>query len=293
MKDNFDACLRAVLKWEGGKVDDPRDNGGRTNQGITQRVYTAWRAAHNKPKRDVYLIEPSERNAIYRAQYWEAIDGDNLPLGLDYMMFDAAVLSGPVQAIKWLQRALQPTYQGLVDGQMGTATKQALRICSAPRIIDGVMERRLAFFKQLKDWPAFGKGWTRRLTSVHAGALDMARSGKLIEGQDIIVESDGAGVKATIEKVAPRPTKSVADAATGGGIAAGSAAAAVESARASLNGLAAGSNEFVTKIVVALTLMGLVLTLGGLAFRWYQKRKEEQRADALDLPLAPRHGGIA
>lgn len=292
MKDNFQACLKLVLKWEGGKVDDPRDNGGRTNQGVTQRVYTAWRAAHNRPKRDVYQMTADERDDIYRAQYWNAVDGDNLPRGLDYMMFDAAVLSGPVQAIKWLQRALQPTYQGLIDGQMGTATKQAIRISSVPRILDGVMERRLAFFKQLKDWPVFGKGWTRRLTSVHAGALDMVRSGEVIPGQEIIIEGDGSAVKATLDKAAPRPTKSVADAATGGGIAAGSIAAAVETARSSLSTLAAGNSEFVTKVVVALTLLSLVLTVGGLAFRWYQKRQEEKRADALDLALAPKHGGI-
>lgn len=42
---------------EGGKVDHLKDPGGRTNRGITQRVYNAWWSKQNLPARDVYFIE--------------------------------------------------------------------------------------------------------------------------------------------------------------------------------------------------------------------------------------------
>ncbi|MFC0282394.1 glycosyl hydrolase 108 family protein [Camelimonas abortus] len=56
--------------------------------------------------------------AIYRQQYWEKIRGDDLPPGVDYVVFDGAVNSGVAQSAKWLQRALGVR----VDGIIGNAT---------------------------------------------------------------------------------------------------------------------------------------------------------------------------
>jgi lysozyme family protein len=35
----FEDCLARILKHEGGYVNDPLDSGGRTNLGVTQRVW--------------------------------------------------------------------------------------------------------------------------------------------------------------------------------------------------------------------------------------------------------------
>ena len=112
----FDRALPHILIHEGGRVNHPKDPGGRTNQGITQRVYNAWSAKSSLPARDVYLIDDAEVAAIYRFQYWEVVHGDVLPEGVGYVLFDGAVNSGPKQAIKWLQRALGSLYAGTVDG---------------------------------------------------------------------------------------------------------------------------------------------------------------------------------
>ena len=45
---NFDACVALVLASEGFNDDDPRDPGGRTSRGVTQREYDIWRRTHNK-----------------------------------------------------------------------------------------------------------------------------------------------------------------------------------------------------------------------------------------------------
>ena len=42
MKSNFDKCLAMLLEHEGGYVNDPMDNGGMTNLGVTRRVYEDW-----------------------------------------------------------------------------------------------------------------------------------------------------------------------------------------------------------------------------------------------------------
>jgi lysozyme family protein len=61
------AVLPFVLRWERGLVDDPEDPGGRTNQGITQRVYDAWRRRQGLPAQDVESIADAEVKASGRS----------------------------------------------------------------------------------------------------------------------------------------------------------------------------------------------------------------------------------
>ena len=68
----FQKALQFVLHWEGGFVDDPDDLGGRTNKGITQRVYDAYRAKKGVPPRDVKNISDDETSDIYFEEYWLA-----------------------------------------------------------------------------------------------------------------------------------------------------------------------------------------------------------------------------
>lgn len=158
----FARAMPRVLQHEGGKVDDPQDPGGRTNQGVTQAVYTAYRARIGAPARDVFLMDATERDAIYKDQYWRAVRGDDLPAGLDYVAFDGAVNSGPSRSAKWLQQALGVE----ADGHIGVITLAAAQACDVPEIIDRICDIRMAFLKRLKHWPRFGRGWTSRVSGV-------------------------------------------------------------------------------------------------------------------------------
>lgn len=60
MKVDYAEALRRVLVFEGGKVDHPRDPGGRTNQGVTQHVYNGYRVNKGLPQRDVFLIADAD-----------------------------------------------------------------------------------------------------------------------------------------------------------------------------------------------------------------------------------------
>ncbi|MEX0307413.1 MAG: glycosyl hydrolase 108 family protein [Ruegeria sp.] len=42
-RKNFNACLKHILKWEGGYVDHPKDPGGATNHGITHKTLASFR----------------------------------------------------------------------------------------------------------------------------------------------------------------------------------------------------------------------------------------------------------
>ena len=41
---------------------------------------------------------------------------------------------------------------------------------------------------------------------------------------------------------------------------------------------------WISKLVVALIVIGAVLTIGGLAYRWWAGRKKAEVADVLDTP---------
>lgn len=273
----FDRALPHVLIHEGGKVDHPKDPGGRTNKGITQRVYNAWRAKSNLPIRDVYSIDQMEVEAIYRFQYWDAVMGDALPEGVGYVVFDGAVNSGPKQSIKWLQRALGSLYTGKIDGVMGTVTLQAVKACEDhDELIARIIDRRESFLKALKTWSTFGKGWSRRIAQVEQTGQAWA-SGSVGPEPTYV----GGAEKATIDDAKTAPGKAVADGATGGGIGAGGIAIVLEQTKDALTPYSVAGG-WISNLVVGLIIAGAVLAVGGYAYRWWASKKKAALDDALD-----------
>lgn len=166
MNASFSRALTLVLVHEGGFSDHPRDPGGATMKGVIQRVYDAYRQRKGQGPRSVKLLINAELQDIYRQLYWNKIDGDELPAGLDYCVFDAAVNSGPSQAAKWLQRGINDVLgKGtlVVDGNIGPATLAAAEAAPRVEVIDAVCNRRLVMLRGLKTWDVFGDGWTNRI----------------------------------------------------------------------------------------------------------------------------------
>jgi lysozyme family protein len=97
-------------------------------------------------------------------QYWHAVRGDDLPAGLDYVVFDGAVNSGPSRSAKWLQQALGVT----ADGHIGSVTLAAAQAADAAAIIDRICDIRMAFLRGLKHWPRYKNGWTTRVSGVRS-----------------------------------------------------------------------------------------------------------------------------
>lgn len=168
--ERFARCVAEVLKHEGGYVDHPRDPGGATNRGITHLTLADWRG-HPVTKADVQALGEQEAREIYRARFWNAVQGDRLPAGLDLAVFDFAVNSGPGRAARMLQQQL-----GVVaDGAIGPVTLAAIRKVNASRLASGLCRARLAWMRGLSTWATFGKGWTARVVDVERVALEMAR----------------------------------------------------------------------------------------------------------------------
>jgi lysozyme family protein len=171
MIGNFIPSLGAVLVHEGGFTNNPRDPGGATNKGVTQRVYDDWRLHEKLAPRSVRHINDYEVGAIYRKRYWDACRCDDLPAGVDYCVFDFAVNSGTNRAARYLQKAAGV----LDDGMIGPVTIAAVRAEDSVAIIEKVCAARLNFLRQLTIFDAFGRGWTRRVEEVCTRAKAMAQ----------------------------------------------------------------------------------------------------------------------
>ena len=163
MKSNFQQSLLAVLRHEGGYVNNPADPGGMTNLGCTKAVWEEW-VGHPVDERDMRRLSPADVAPLYKAKYWNKINGDALPAGLDYVVFDCAINSGPGRAAKFLQEVIGVT----ADGAIGPNTLKALAAHNTSEVIDAYQAKRLAFMQSLPAWGTFGRGWGRRVTEVAA-----------------------------------------------------------------------------------------------------------------------------
>jgi lysozyme family protein len=157
MKENFAISLQMTLRHEGGYSNDKHDPGGATMRGVTWREYNRYRKAKGLPIRPVRECTVEEMHDIYRRNYWDAMNCDSLPAGLDFAIFDLAVNNGVGRAKQFLPRAMQAT-----DG-------------SSRALVNSICDQRLAFDKGLRIWRVFGRGWSRRIAEVRAASLGMAK----------------------------------------------------------------------------------------------------------------------
>lgn len=105
----FQRCLDIVLRFEGGRVDDPDDLGGRTAFGVTQAAFNAARTRWGQPRGDVWQIRPDEVAAVYEESYWDPSGAWQHPWPMDLCIFDAAVQHGVSRATRWAQECPTPT----------------------------------------------------------------------------------------------------------------------------------------------------------------------------------------
>ena len=168
MKENFDKCLKMLLSHEGGFVNHPEDPGGITNLGVTKKVYDEW-TGRESTEQEMRDLTPEDVAPIYKKNYWDRVKGDSLPSGLDWACFDWAVNSGKSRPSKAIQRAVGAT----ADGAIGPATLGLIMEKDPKFIIEYVHDVRQDFYKSLKTFETFGRGWTRRNKETLHQALEM------------------------------------------------------------------------------------------------------------------------
>ncbi len=159
----FDTSFTRLMKNEGGYVNHPRDPGGETMYGVTKRV--AIEHGYNGSMRNLPISIAMD---IARKSYWDKTQCDALDPLVASQVFDAAYNHGPRNAIKFLQRAVGAS----VDGIIGPNTIAAANAKPPYTVVLNFLSERLDFFTRIGTWSTFGKGWSRRIAEQLAFAAE-------------------------------------------------------------------------------------------------------------------------
>lgn len=171
--DAFERALDILLRHEGGYVNHPRDPGGRTNLGVTQRVWEAWTG---KPATEAEMRSLTREKVapLYRKNYWDAVKADDLPPALALCVFDFAVNAGPGRAARMLQQMVGASQDGIIGPNTLARVEEAAAERGVTYLVRLYQEMRRAYYQSLSTFSTFGRGWLRRVDEVEAAALELA-----------------------------------------------------------------------------------------------------------------------
>lgn len=126
----FDELVEFIFLKEGGYVNDPNDPGRETKYGISKRAY---------PNEDIKNMTKERAREIYRRDYWNKLNLDEVEFPMNLIMFDTAVNMGI------------------------TAAKQLEGISSS---WEDYLFRRIEYYSRLITAKFYLRGWVNRVLSI-------------------------------------------------------------------------------------------------------------------------------
>ena len=159
MLSNWQQAFEQMLKGERLFTDDERDIGnklpdghkGSTMLGVTQYNWEQH-VGHQVTHDDMRKLTPADVEPLYKKKYWDVVQGDKLPNGIDYLVFDMGVNSGPGRSIKLLQAAVGVP----VDGGLGPITLSAVWALDPVTLIERFSAEKVVFYRSLDSFPVYG-----------------------------------------------------------------------------------------------------------------------------------------
>lgn len=159
----FEIAMKILLdkRVEGGYVNDPNDDGGETNFGISKRAF---------PNVDIKNLTPEKAAQIYLANYWIPCHCDQLPPSVAILVFDSAVNMGVETASKILQESVGVPADGII-GKQTISAANGLCYNRSYDLLNEYMSIRIVRYSRMKKWPLYVTGWMRRIMFVYSQAL--------------------------------------------------------------------------------------------------------------------------
>jgi len=159
---NFEHAFVKLIGHEGGLSLDPKDRGNWTTGIIGKGELKGTKygiSAMSYPHLNIQALTLEQAEDIYREDFWG--QSDLIPAAVRFDFFDAAVNSGYVQSVKWLQRAAGASD----DGVMGPKTLLAVRKSNPQQLAKRFNGHRLSAMTNMKAWDSQGRGWARRIAA--------------------------------------------------------------------------------------------------------------------------------
>ena len=167
---SFQRAIAVTLKHEGAYGDDPQDNGGATNYGISLRFLKEAGVDVDRDgdvdADDVKDLTLDQAKQLYYTYFWERYGYQSFPSHkIAAKVFDLTVNMGPKQSHKLLQRAIRACGIDLKDdGVIGPVTRAALVSVNQDCLLTSLRSEAAGFYRYLRV-PRFEKGWLRRAYS--------------------------------------------------------------------------------------------------------------------------------
>ena len=155
---DFNKAIDIVLMFEGGYVNDPDDPGAETKYGISKKAY---------PNLDIKELTLVQAKEIYKKDYWDRIQGDNIPdQFIANLLLDSAVNLGVKKAVKLAQEILGVK----VDGILGKETMYMLKLYDPYLLFNKYKLSRINYYTELcnrnHNLKKYLLGWINRVLKV-------------------------------------------------------------------------------------------------------------------------------
>lgn len=148
----FDFAVAVLLRQEGGLVDDPHDEGGLTNFGISFRFYKT--IYPNATQDDLRVLNKDDAINFYQKHFWDESKWSEITSQLvTNQAFDMHVSMGLAPAIKILQRASYSVYgqnqKILDDGIFGDSTLFFINSCRTLDLLIAIRSERAGYYREI------------------------------------------------------------------------------------------------------------------------------------------------
>ena len=164
---------------EGGFSDDPSDPGAATQFGVTLRALREWRQDQSLTADDLRKLERDDACEIYRTRYWNVLRCDDLPVGVDLVVFDFGVDTDTTRSAKMLQQVVGAA----ADGSIGDATIAATKAKPAVDVVKDMSHRRSDYYRDPANPPSLIRDGTNRTNAIEKAAVDMIAAERATGGR--------------------------------------------------------------------------------------------------------------
>lgn len=184
---DFDLAQDFTAKWEGCLSDDAADRGGLTHWGVSmaflsdleysRRGTALLKSIGVRPlpvnRETIKALTKEQAKAIFKAEFWDRLHLDELPVQMAVLIYDAAVNSGRAQSVKLAQRGFNACDCGEsleVDGVLGPLTIDALSSHNTQRVRQSILDSRVDFYwaivNKRPSQKVFIRGWLNRVNDL-------------------------------------------------------------------------------------------------------------------------------